>query len=269
MESPTQRPLTNPMSGGWNWLGVWSLYTREVQRFFKIAAQTFLAPIITALLFLAIFNLAFEGEGRSAANIPFNEFLVPGLTLMALMTSCFANSSFAVMFEKIVKTIVDTLMPPLSATELTMGYVLASTTRGLLVGLGVGLSMSFFTPIQIHAWSFVIFHAISAALFMSSTGLITALWAEKVDHVASINNFAVLPLTFLSGTFYSIQHVPEIFQKIIQFNPVFYMIDGFRYGFFGYADGSLTVGIALMIALNTILLLFSRHLFVIGYKIKS
>ena len=269
MKTAPTRALTNPMSGGWNWLGMWSLYAREVRRFSKIAAQTFLAPIITALLFLAIFNLAFEGDGRSAAEIPFLEFLVPGLTLMALMTSCFANASFAIMFEKIVRTIVDTLMPPLSPTELTTGYVLSSTTRGLLVGLAVGVAMTFFVPLHIHAWSFVIFHAVSAALFMSSTGLITALWAEKVDHVASINNFAVLPLTFLSGTFYSIQHVPEIFQKIILLNPVFYMIDGFRYGFFGYADGSIVTGIILMIVLNTILLLFCRYLFAIGYKIKA
>jgi len=257
------------MSGGWNRLGVWSLYIREIRRFFKMAAQTFLAPVITALLFLAIFNLAFEGEGRSAADIPFVEFLVPGLTLMALMTSCFANASFAVMFEKIVQTIVDTLMPPLSATELTAGYILASTTRGLLVGLAVGISISLFVPLEIHSWAFLVFHAVSAALFMSVTGLITALWAEKVDHVASINNFAVLPLTFLSGTFYSIQHLPEVFQTVIQFNPVFYMIDGFRYGFFGYADGSLTIGVVLMLTLNVVLLLFCRHLFAIGYKLKA
>ena len=269
MKAAPPRPCTRPMSGGGNWLGVWSLYTREVRRFCKIAAQTFLAPVITALLFLAIFNLAFEGDGRSPADIPFLEFLVPGLTLMALMTSCFANASFAVMFEKSCELLLTRSMPPLSPTELMAGYVLASTTRGLLVGLAVGLAMILFVPLQIHAWGWVIFHAVSAALFMSLTGLITALWAEKVDHVASINNFAVLPLTFLSGTFYSIQHVPEIFQKVIQFNPVFYMIDGFRYGFFGYADGSLFTGIILMIALNTLLLLFCRYLFAIGYKIKA
>ena len=269
MGSKTQRPLTNPMSGGWNWLGLWSLYTREVRRFFKIAAQTFVAPVITALLFLAIFNLAFAGEGRSAADIPFINFMVPGLTLMALMTSCFANASFAVMFEKIVNTIVDTLMPPLSASELTAGYILASTTRGLLVGLTVGLSLLFFVPLQIYSWWFLVFHAISASLFMSLTGLVTALWAEKVDHVASINNFVILPITFLSGTFYSIQHLPETFQKAIQLNPVFYMIDGFRYGFFGFADGSLSIGIVLMIVLNTLLILFCRHLFAIGYKLKA
>ncbi len=257
------------MSGRWNCLGVWSLYKREVRRFFKMAIQTFLAPVITALLFLAIFNLAFEGEGRSAADIPFVEFLVPGLTLMALMTNCFANASFAVMFEKIIQTIVDTLMPPLSPTELTAGYILASTTRGLFVGLAVGGSIFLFVPIEIHSWPFLIYHAISAALFMSLTGLITALWAEKVDHVASINNFAVLPLTFLSGTFYSIQHLPEVFQRVIQFNPIFYMIDGFRYGFFGYSDGSLTIGVILMFVLNIVLLHFCRYLFAIGYKLKA
>lgn len=262
-------PDTRPRRNAWNAVGVWSLYRREVMRFAKIYLQTFIAPMITALLFFAIFQLAFEGQGRSMGDVPFANFLVPGLTLMAVMTSAFGNASFAMMFEKIVQTIVDTLLPPLTANELVAGYILSSTTRGVLVGLTVGLSMSIFTPVEIHHWGFIIFHAVAAASFMSALGLSVAIWADKIDHVASINNFAILPLTFLSGTFYSIQHLPGPFQTIAQFNPFFYMIDGFRYGFIGVADGNLTVGLVIMTVLNLVLWLFCRQLLHSGYKLKS
>jgi len=260
---------TRPRQGRWNMLGTWSLYRREVLRFFKIAAQTFFAPVITALLFLAIFNLAFAGEGRSIGDIPFIRFLVPGLTLMAMMTAAFANASFSLMFEKVVETIVDTLMPPMSPGELTAGYVLSSTTRGLLVGLTVLIGMAIFTSIEIHSWFFVLFYAVAASMLMSVLGLITAIWAEKIDHVASINNFVILPLTFLSGTFYSTQHLPEMFQRIAHFNPFFYMIDGFRYGFLGLHDGDLTIGIILLTSLIALFWLACVKLFASGYKLKS
>ena len=260
---------TRPRQGRWNMLGTWSLYRREVRRFLKIAAQTFFAPVITALLFLAIFNLAFSGEGRSTGNVPFIQFLVPGLTLMAVMTAAFANASFSVMFEKIVSTIIDTLMPPMSPGELTAGYVLSSTTRGLLVGITVLIGMAIFTTVQIHSWFFILFHAIAAALLMSVLGLVVAIWAEKIDHVASINNFVILPLTFLSGTFYSTEHLPKIFQTIAHFNPFFYVIDGFRYGFLGHHDGNLTTGIVLLTALIAFFWLTCVKLFASGYKLKS
>ena len=260
---------TRPRKGRWNMLGTWALYRREVLRFFKIAAQTFFAPVITALLFLAIFNLAFAGQGRSVNNIPFIQFLVPGLTLMAVMTASFANASFSLMFEKMVQTIVDTLMPPMSPGELTTGYVLASTTRGLLVGIAVLLGMLIFTRIQIHSWVFILFHAVAGSMLMSVLGLMTAIWAEKIDHVASINNFIILPLTFLSGTFYSNQYLPEIFQKILYLNPFFYVIDGFRYGFIGVHDGNLLLGITILFFLIVVSWLSCVKLFAAGYKLKS
>ncbi|MEE2745426.1 MAG: ABC transporter permease [Pseudomonadota bacterium] len=263
------RYITRPMVGKWNARGLWALYYREVNRFLKIWIQTLIAPVISALIFLLIFNLAFDGEGRSIPNIPFADFLVPGLTLMALMTSCFANSSFTLTFEKIVQSIFDTLLPPMSPAELTTGYLFASATRGLLVALIVGFSISIFVPFKVTSWPFVIFHAIGGALLMSSLGLITAIWAEKVDHVASINNFIILPVTFLSGTFYSIKNLPELFQTVILLNPVFYIVDGFRYGFFGYADGSLQTGIVLVIVINVTLWIFCIYLFKTGYKLRS
>ena len=260
---------TRPRRGLWNMLGTWALYRREVMRFMKIASQTFFAPVITALLFLAIFNLAFAGAGRSIGTIPFIQFLVPGLTLMAMMTAAFASASFSVMFEKIVETIVDTLMPPLSPGELTAGYVLASSTRGVLVGVAVLIGMAIFTTIEIHSWFFVLYYAVAASMLMSVLGLAVAIWAEKIDHVASINNFVILPLTFLSGTFYSTQHLPETFQTIAHFNPFFYLIDGFRYGFLGLHDGDLTIGIVLTTSLIALLWLFCVKLFASGYKLKS
>ena len=160
-------------------------------------------------------------------------------------------------------------MPPLSPGELTIGYVFASTTRGLLVALMVGVSIQIFVPVNIHSWPLIIFYAIGAALFMSLLGLITAIWADKIDHVASINNFVILPFTFLSGTFYSIRHLPEVFQTVVIFNPVFYIIDGFRFGFLGYADGSPTVGALIIIIFDIALWLVCLYLFRSGYKLKS
>jgi len=260
---------TRPRRGLWNQVGTWSLYKREVHRFFKIAGQTFVAPVVTALLFLAIFSLAFSGEGRSIGDVPFVRFLVPGLTLMAMMTASFANASFSLMFEKVVETIVDILMPPMTPAELTAGYVLSSTTRGVFVGLMVIFGMAIFTDIQIHSLFFVLFHAIAASMLMALLGLMIAIWAEKIDHVASVNNFVILPLTFLSGTFYSIEHLPETFQKIAHFNPFFYLIDGFRYGFLGLHDGSLTIGLVLLTALIVICWLACLKLFASGYKLRS
>ena len=264
-----QRPQTRPMSGYWNILGTWSLYRREIHRFSKTYIQNLFAPVITALLFLSIFNLAFEGEGRSASNIPFSQFLIPGLALMAGMTGSFANSSFALMFEKMIRCIPDTLMPPLSPGELTAGYIFASSTRGLLVTAMVGFSINLFVPVSVHSWPIMIFYALGAVLFMSLLGLITSIWAEKIDHVASVNNFIILPLVFLSGTFYSTKHLPDLFQTIVLFNPIFYIIDGFRFGCFGYADGSLELGAITIIILNLSLWFFCVHLFRSGYKLKS
>jgi len=260
---------TRPRNGQWNILGTFALYRREVLRFFKMAGQTFFAPVITALLFLAIFNLAFSGEGRSVNEVPFIQFLVPGLTLMAVMTASFANASFSLMFEKMVQSIVDTLMPPLSPSELTAGYILASTTRGLLVGIAVLISMLIFTTVHIHSWAFILFHAVSASILMSLLGLLTAIWAEKIDHVASINNFVILPLTFLSGTFYSNQHLPEIFQKLLYLNPFFYVIDGFRYGFIGVHDGNLLLGILILTILIVFFWFSCVKIFASGYKLKT
>lgn len=269
MDSYLNRPDTRPRRNKWNALGLWALYRREVMRFFKMYAQTFVAPVVTALLFLSIFSLAFDGDGRSIGDIDFAVFLMPGLVLMAMMTSCFANASFSIMFEKAIQTLVDTLMPPMSPLELVTGYVLASTTRGILVGIAVGGTMSFFIDIHIHSLFFILYHGVATALLMSLLGLLTSIWADKIDYVASINNFVILPLTFLSGTFYSAQNLPPLAQTVARFNPFFYMIDGFRYGFIGHADATLSTGLIVVGTLIVGLWLLAMHLFRIGYKLKS
>ena len=199
-----EQTLTRPATGRANWLGLWALYLREVRRFAKMFGQTLLAPVVTTLLFLAVFSVAFGGRGRSVAGIPYAEFLAPGLIMMAILQNAFANTSTSLMMAKVNLNIVDSLMPPLSAAELTCGFAMGGATRGVAVALAVALGMSFFVPLGAHNPALIFFHAFGASLMMSLIGLMAAIWAEKFDQIASIANFVVLPLSFLSGTFYTI-----------------------------------------------------------------
>lgn len=256
--------------GAVNWLGFWTLYVREVRRFLKVYTQTLVAPIVTTLLFLAIFMLALGGSERPAVgNVPFDEFLVPGLVMMAMAQNAFANTSSSIVISKVQGNIVDVLMPPLSPAELTFGYALGGVTRGLFVGAVVALAMWTVVPIRIHSLGFVLFHAGAASLLLSLLGLAGGIWSEKFDHIAAVTNFVVTPLSFLSGTFYSVERLPESWHFIAHFNPFFYMIDGFRYGFVGHADGSLVVGLAVLIAANATLLWVCHTMFATGYKLKA
>jgi ABC-2 type transport system permease protein len=269
VEQIYKRTQTRAMTGKANFLGLWSLYLREIKRFSKIYMQTFFAPIIAALLFLSILTLAFRGEGRSAPGIEFSNFITPGLILMALMTSCFANSSFALMFEKLTRVIADTLTPPLSPLEIVLGYLLASATRGIFVAVLVSGGVYIFFPFTLHSPFILTFFCLASAILMSLAGIITGLWAEKVDHVASINNFIVLPLTFLSGTFFSIKYLPDWGLYVTLINPVFYMIDGFRYGWIGYSDRPVFYGIIILTIINIALFFICIRMFKVGYNLKS
>jgi ABC-2 type transport system permease protein len=256
--------------GAVNWLGFWTLYLREVRRFLKVYTQTLIAPIVTTLLFLAIFMLALGGAGRPAVgSVPFDQFLVPGLVMMAMVQNAFANTSSSIVISKVQGNIVDVLMPPLSPTELTLGYALGGATRGLVVGAVVALAMSTVVPIRIHALGYVLFHAGAASLMLSLLGLAGGIWSEKFDHIAAVTNFVVTPLSFLSGTFYSIERLPESWHFIAHFNPFFYMIDGFRYGFIGHADGSLGIGLAVLTFANLALLWLCHTMFASGYRLKA
>jgi ABC-2 type transport system permease protein len=261
-------PHVRPRSGI-NWRGLWTLYLREVQRFLKVGMQTIAAPVVTTLLFLAIFLFAMGGQQRTIAGVPFLAFLAPGLIMMAMVQNAFANTTSSLMIAKFQGSIVDLLMPPLSPMELTLGLALGGVTRGLFVGLVVAAAMALVVPLGLHDPGLALFHAFAAALMMSVLGIIAAIWADKFDHIAAVTNFIVTPLSFLSGTFYSIRQLPPAWQEATLWNPFFYMIDGFRAGFIGRSDGSVGVGIAVMAALDAALLALCCALFARGWKLKA
>jgi ABC-2 type transport system permease protein len=255
--------------GAVNWVGLWTLYVKEVQRFFKVFMQTVVAPVVTTLLFLTIFLLALGGSGRQIGGIPYVEFLVPGLVMMAIMQNAFANTSSSLVIGKMQGNIVDLLTPPLSPAELTLGLALGGATRGAVVGLAVGLVLTPLAAIHVSSLMAILFFGAAASLMMSLLGIVAGLWADKFDHIATITNFVVTPLTFLSGTFYSVEQLPASWRVVAHWDPFFYMIDGFRYGFIGVAEGSLAGGAALMAVLDLLLMVWCHRLFVTGYKLKA
>jgi ABC-2 type transport system permease protein len=252
-----------------NWLGLWTLYVREVRRFVKVATQTVLAPLVTTMLFLAIFSLALGRGDAAMGGVPFLVFLAPGLIMMAMVQNAFANTSSSLMIAKIQGNIVDVLMPPLSPGELTLGFAAGGVSRGLAVGLAVGLAMWAVVPMPIHDPGFILFHAVAASLLLSFIGVLGGVWSEKFDHLAAVTNFVITPFAFLSGTFYSVERLPAFWYVVAHLNPFFYMIDGFRYGFIGHADGSLAAGIAVMTIANLALAWLTHRLFATGYRLKA
>ncbi len=252
-----------------NWVGLRTLYLKEVQRFAKVATQTVLAPVITTLLFLAIFSLAFGGGARITWDVPFSVFLAPGLIMMAIAQNAFANTSSSILISKIQGNIVDILMPPLSPAEMMVGFTLAGVTRGVVVSVSVAVGMAIFVPMTVHSGLAIVFFCLSASLMMSLIGLITGLWADKFDHLSAITNFVVTPLSFLSGTFYSIDRLPEWIQAIAHANPFFYMIDGFRFGFLGMSDSPVLRGALIIAAVDVALWILCQRLIAKGYKLKA
>ena len=261
-------PTSHIVTGAVNWYGLWTLYLKEVRRFLKVPAQTLLAPTATALLLLAIFALALGGAVRVVRGIPFIEFLAPGLVMMAVIQSAFANTSSSLVISKIQGNIVDLLMTPLGAGEIMLGFMLGGVTRGLVTGTVLVAALQPFVALAPQHPGFVVFHAAAASMALALLGVIGGIWAEKFDHIAAVTNFVVTPLAFLSGTFYSVERLPGVWHAVSQLNPFFYMIDGFRYGFIGTADGSLAAGIAVMIGLNLVLVLACHRLLASGYKLK-
>lgn len=252
-----------------NVLGLWTLYWREVRRFAKVHNQTILAPIVTTLLFLAVFALALGRAVERVFGVPFMEFLAPGLIMMAIAQNAFANTSSSIIIAKVQGNIVDTLMPPLTAHELTLGIAFGGVTRGIIVGLVVAMAIEVFVPLHIHHFGAIAYHAVMAALMLSLLGIAAGVWAEKFDQMAAVTNFIVTPLSFLSGTFYSIDRLPPAFQHIAHVNPFFYMIDGFRYGFIGHADVNPLIGVVVMAVVNAALWLLCWRMFARGYKLKA
>jgi len=252
-----------------NWIGLWTLYKREVHRFLKVAAQTVTGPVVSTLLFLAVFSVALGRRTPPAEGASYLQFLAPGLIMMTMAQNAFANTSSSILIAKVQGNISDFLMAPLSPGELVCGFALGGVTRGLLVGLAVTLAMFPFVPFGLARPGFVLFHALTATMLLALLGILAGLRSQKMDHLAAITNFVVAPLTFLSGTFYSVTDLPEVFRVAALVNPFFYMIDGFRYGITGHADGGLTAGLVVMSLANVALALASYGIVASGWRLKS
>jgi ABC-2 type transport system permease protein len=257
--------------GGWNWSGFVTLYQREIRRFWKVGTQTVAAPVVTTLLYMLVFVVAVGSSRPAVGGITFGHFVAPGLIMMAILNNAFANASSSLIQAKMMGLTPDFLTPPLSALEQVLGFSLGAATRGVVVGAvtalvigvlpGAGLSFA-------HPWA-ILYFGVAASLILGMAGVLAGLWAEKFDQLAAVTNFVIMPMTFLSGTFYLVDKLPEPFRTASHFNPFFYLIDGFRYGFIGHADGSIAIGVIATGALTVGLFLWCWRLFVTGYRLKS
>ncbi len=254
---------------GPNWIGLYTLVRKEVGRFLNVYSQTIIAPVVTTLMFFAVFSLALGGTTPGDLPVSYLEFLAPGLLMMTMVQNAFANTSSSIVIAKVQGNIVDVLMPPLSPLEIWLGYILGGLLRGLLIGLVAGIFLALFVHISVKFFWVAVLYAVLGNLMLSSLGLAAGIWSEKFDHIAAVTNFIVTPLTFLSGTFYSIQRLPEVWQIAAHFDPFFYMIDGFRYAFTGHADGNLIAGAITLIVFNAALAALTMGMLRSGYKIKS
>lgn len=252
-----------------NKVGVVTLYKRESWRFLKVWNQTVIAPMVTTLIFLAILTLAMGGAARTVDGLPYATFIAPGLIMMAVVQNAFANTSSSLMLQKIQGVIVDLLMPPLSGAEVTFAMVMGGITRGVLVGIAVAAAMQIFVPYSIHHIGYAVFFVLVSSAMMALLGMLAGIISQTFDHVAALTNYLITPLSFLSGTFYSIHQLPPVWQAVSHANPFFYMIDGFRYAITGYSDADPLQGMAILSAVTLCLWLLTQHLFAIGWRLKS
>ncbi|MDD5336748.1 MAG: ABC transporter permease [Rhodoferax sp.] len=245
-----------------------TLLYKEVLRFWKVAFQTVAGPVLTAMLYLLIFGHALEAHVKVYDRISYSAFLVPGLAMMSLLQNAFANSSSSLIMSKVMGNLVFLMLTPLSYLNWFVAYVGASVIRGLVVGLGVFAVSALFTEVSFTAPLWILTFAVLGAALMGTLGLIAGLWAEKFDQLAAFQNFVVMPMTFLSGVFYSIYSLPPFWQKISHLNPFFYMIDGFRYGFFGASDVSPWLSLSVVAVAFVIVAAVAVTLLRVGYKIR-
>jgi len=252
-----------------NWIGFWTLYKKEVLRFLIVVIQTVISPLVTSLLFLLVLSLAIGDDRGEVLGFPFMVFLAPGLIAMQVIQQAFSHSSSSIMIGKIQGNILDILYAPLTPGEITLALNLAACTRSIIIAIVSIVVFSFIVEMQFYSYFHIFIFTFLGSFILSSIGIIIGLWAEKFDHMASATNFIIVPLSFLSGTFYSTERLPETLKNISEVNPFFYIIDGFRYGFLGVSDGSVKFGILYLIILSCLTWLVAYILFRKGYKIKS
>lgn len=260
--------------GSINGLGLWTLFKREIGRFMKVWMQTVFAPVVTTLLFMTVFKLAFGDRGRLMGDfegLNYIEFLAPGLIVMAILQNAFQNTSSSLVQAKFNSTYVDFLMPPLSPMELTIGFIGGSVVRGLLVALisAIGIQISGLADLSIVHLLPILWFSVTSAIALGALGAIGGIWADKFDHLSAVTNFVIVPLTFLSGTFYDIKVMSEPFYTMALLDPFFYMIDGFRYGFLGVANSSVIVGVWVTGLLAVAGIFAVWLMFRSGYKLKA
>jgi ABC-2 type transport system permease protein len=248
--------------------GFRTLFYKEILRFWKVAFQTVLAPVITALLYLTIFGHALRGHVQVYPGVEYTSFLIPGLVMMSVLQNAFANSSSSLIQSKITGNLVFVLLPPLSHSEMYCAYVLASVVRGLAVGFGVFIVTIWFVPLSFSAPLIIIAFAVLGAGILGTLGLIAGIWAEKFDQLAAFQNFLIMPLTFLSGVFYSTHTLPPVWREVSRLNPFFYMIDGFRYGFFGVSDIDPLVSLAIVAGFFVVLAVVAMRMLASGFKLR-
>jgi len=250
-------------------IGFNTLLYKELLRFWKVAFQTVAGPVLSALLYLVIFAQALGEHVRVFEGVPYTAFLVPGLVMMSVLQNAFANSSSSLIQSKITGNLVFVLVTPISHLEFFGAYVLASVARGLVVGAGVMLVTVWFAPLRLaEPWWIITFAALGAGM-LGSMGLIAGLWAEKFDQLAAFQNFIIMPMTFLSGVFYSVKSLPDLWQTASHLNPFFYMIDGFRRGFFGVSDASPWLSLAVVGGSFLLVAAIALRLLATGYKLRT
>ncbi|WP_310496814.1 ABC transporter permease [Sandarakinorhabdus sp.] len=254
-----------------NWQGLRTLYLKEVRRFFKVQLQTVWAPAITTLMFLVIFSLALGGSRGEVLGVRYADFLGPGLIVMGMIQNAFANSSSSILVAKVQGSIIDVLMPPLSAGELVFAYVAGALTRAWLVGIAVWLVMAVAPGVDVPIRNplLVLYFGTMGSVMLALLGVLTGIWADKFDHAAAATNFVIQPLTLLSGTFYAIDRVSPLMATISHLNPFFYIIDGFRSGFIGVSDGLLPQGILTLLVVNVVLWFVCWRVLRSGWRLKA
>ena len=254
---------------GVNWIGIYSLYCKETLRFLSVFGQTIVGPVVTAILFLIVISLAIGNERSDVLGVEFIKFLAPGLIAMQVISQSFAHSSSSILMGKVMGNIVDLVGAPLSASEVTFSIIFASLTRALIICVLSILIFYFFIDLKVKHFEILVLYLFLSSFTLGAIGFVAGLWAEKFDHMATVTNFIIVPLSFLSGTFYSVEKLPQFLQKLSSFNPFFHMIDGFRYAFISNMDGSLIYGITYLLFISFVSWIMAYLLYKKGYKIKS
>ncbi len=252
-----------------NWVGFYSLYQKETLRFLIVFGQTIAGPVLTGVLFLSVISLAWGDERDLVLGVPFIEFLAPGLISMQVIQQAFSHSSSSILMSKVMGNIVDLIGSPLSSLEVTIAIILASVTRSILICIVCVVVFNFFVEIKILNYLYFVIFLVLSSFFMGALGFIAGIWAEKFDNMATVTNFIIVPLSFLSGTFYSIDKLPFFLEKLSFFNPFFHMIDGIRFSMIGLSDGSILFGLYYLTIISFLTWFIAFLLYKKGYKIKS